>query len=416
MIRVLRKHYLPVALLCMLVLPVSVVACSTTGGVLGGSWQVSGLVGRQIVALTAKFQQTQDIFAGDEQGHVYFSSDSGTHWSERSDGLPLSGAINALLFDAAGTELFAATNSGLFGSTDSGQHWMTLDTTKNGLPADEFTALAYDVNGQHTLYVGAAQHGVYLTINDGASWTLLGQGLPAGVALNGLSYDPNQHQLWAATAQGIYQLKNAVAGAGVEDVWQAANTGLPVATTVYTVQVAESSGGVAGLMFAGTNHGFYLSQDGGADWTPGQADLGNIQVFATLVDFRAAQTVYVGTNVGAYRSVDGGHNWDAVGPGLPTNRPIYALAIGGSNNAQLFAGGDNVYLFPGNSGGLDLTKLLPFVIFAILMYVLYRYTRRDRYKKRKEAQSAGESAPVEPGQSAASNGHIDVLNEKKQGR
>jgi hypothetical protein len=138
------------------------------------------------------------------------------------------------------------------------------------------------------------------------------------------------------------------------------------------------NGGTKGLIFAGTNHGFFFSQDAGAHWQTSQDSLVGTNVRVVYVDFHKPTTVFVGTDVGALRSDNSGQNWGEVGPGIPKDQPVYSLAWGTSDYSQLFAAADGVYRYPGTSGGFSPNNLLELLIAAVFFYALYRLARRRR--------------------------------------
>ena len=371
---------LPVLLALLLV---CLSACTASSGIFaGGNWQAGGLTHQHIRTLTVDTNNPQAIYAGDEQGRIFASSDGGQHWAEHDAGIPLKdprtsavNSINALSFDATGKKLYAASSSGLFVSTDAAQHWSAVG--KNGpLPPDNYTALTFDLNASHTIYLGSEHHAVLISTNDGAAWSTLGQGFPVGAAINGLTFDTDNHQLWAATSLGIYRFDSR------GTLWQALNNGLPANIPVYTVQPASVSGGTPGLVFAGTDHGFYRSQDSGAHWTQSQESLSRTNVRAILVDFRTPTTLYVGTDAGPLRSMDSGQTWGGIASGIPRGQSVYALALGATGYAQLYAAANDVYLYPGSSGGFDVTRLFPLLLIALFFYLLYRLTRRSRSSRR----------------------------------
>jgi photosystem II stability/assembly factor-like uncharacterized protein len=362
------------SLLILLFITIFLSACSTSGGILSGSWQPGSLTHQHIRVLTVDTNNAQNIYAGDEQGAVFASSDAGQHWSSRSEGLPASNVIHALSVDATSQKLYLASDAGIFVSSDAAQHWHHINS--KSLPGDSYTALAFDLHAPHTIYVGSTHHAVFVSTDDGQTWTPLAQGLPAGPTVNALTFDSDNHQLWAATSQGIYRYTIGTTS------WQTLNTGLPTPLVVYSVQPASVSGGTAGLIFAGTSRGFFRSQDAGAHWAESQESLVRTNVWAVLVDFRKPTTVYVGTDVGPLRSDDSGQQWGAVAPGFPRGQPVYALTLGALNYAQLYAAADNVYLFPGTSGGINPTNLLPIVLVVFFFYLLLRFNSRNRAAKR----------------------------------
>src|SRR6266566_6403139 len=368
-----RPSHACVSLLVLVaILLVGLSACTSSSGILaGGSWQLSTLTRQHIRTLAVDTNNPQAIYAGDAQGKIFASSDGGLHWTEHSVGLPLPSSINAISFDATGKRLYAATAKGLFVSTDAAQHWGAVG--KSGLPSDNYSALTFDLNAPHTIYLGTEHHAVLVSTNDGNTWTTLTRGFPAGAAINGLTFDTDNHQLWAATTQGIYRFDTRAT------TWQALNRGLSSHIVIYTVQPASVSGGIQGLIFAGTSQGFFRSQDAGAHWMQSQESLSRITVQVIYVDFRKPTTLYIGTSIGGLRSDDSGQSWGGIAPCLPRNQPVYSLALGATDYAQLFAASNDVYLFPGTSGaGFNISKVFPLLLLGFFFYILYRLTRRNR--------------------------------------
>jgi photosystem II stability/assembly factor-like uncharacterized protein len=376
-------------------------ACAPNSGILsGGNWVSSGLAGQHIRALAVDANNPQNIYAGDEQeGTVFVSADGGQRWTPYTSVLLVSDPIYSLSLDIPGKKLFAATAKGLFVSTDRARHWSAVQ----GLPAASFTALAFDVEAPALIYAGTATRGVFVSTNDGASWSAASNGLPVGAAINSLVVDPGHHQVWAATAAGIYRASDKAT------LWQSFNTGLPAGTIINTVQPTAPSGGAQNLVYAGTNRGFFLSQDLGAHWSPGKENLSGTSVNCILIDFRSANatTVYIGTDVGAFRSDDSGQTWGAIATGLPRNQPVYDLELGANNYAQLFAAANDIYLYPGNSGGFDATRVLTIIIIAAFFFLLYYVTRRNQLKRAgsrrpqlppTDAQQPKPSQPTPPSQ------------------
>jgi hypothetical protein len=190
--------------------------------------------------------------------------------------------------------------------------------------------------------------------------------------------------------------------------WRAFNNGLPADSAVNTVQVASLSGGAQGLVFAGTDHGIYHSQDNGLHWIGGESSLFGTRIHAILIDFRSPTTIYIGTDIGALRSDDNGQDWRGIAPDLPRGKPVYALILGASNYSQLFAAADNVYLYPGNSGGFSFTHLLPILLVLVFFYMLYRLALRGSRRRREtlKPERIIEIPPKLPSTSSETNGNI----------
>src|ERR1700730_4303104 len=117
--RVQRALHRATVLLLLLVVTLSLSACTPTSGIFAnGSWQASGLGHQHIRALIVDPNNLQALYAGDAQGKIFVTTDGGQHWTERSTGLPGVNVIHAILFDDTGKKLYAATDAGLFVSTD----------------------------------------------------------------------------------------------------------------------------------------------------------------------------------------------------------------------------------------------------------------------------------------------------------
>jgi ligand-binding sensor domain-containing protein len=352
-----------------LLLTLCLTSCAAGTGIFSeGKWQSGGLQHQQIRTLAVDPNNPQIIYAGDAQDGVFVSTNAGINWSQQDTGLILPIAINALVFDDAGKKLYAATDRGILVSADAAKHWSDV----TGLPADNYTALAFDLNAPTYIYTATEHHGIFVTANDGSSWTAANRGLPTGILVNGLAFDFDQHQLWAATNLGIYRSSNA----GMQ--WQALNTGLPPTIVVNTVLPAATSGGDQGLVFAGTNHGFFRSQDNGAQWLPSQESLYGTSVNAILIDYHKVTTVYAGTGIGVLRSDDNGQNWSGIASGLPRDQAVEALAIGANGYNQLYAATNGIYLFPGNNSAFDPSQIFPILLILAFFFALYRFTLRGR--------------------------------------
>jgi ligand-binding sensor domain-containing protein len=343
---------------------------STTG------WQASGLQNQQLRVLEVSGKDARTLYAGNVQGHVFVSTDAGQHWVEQSSGLPLPDVIHALSFDTTGQKLYAATAQGLFTQTEGATLWKKV--TAASLPSTDITSLTFLPDAPKVIYVGTSDLGVFVSNDGGTSWLPADSGLPHGVAINDLSFDPAQNQVWAATAVGAYRSANRGAS------WQSFNSGLPASILVNTIIPASASGGSLGLLYMGTNHGIFLSHDSGAHWTTGAESLAGVTIYAILVDFRSTNgtDVYIATSLGVFLSKDSGQNWQAVASGLPKSAPVYALVFGDANNAQLYVAGNGLYEFPGSGGGVDPLRIVTYLVIIVFFFLLYRLATRGRNTRR----------------------------------
>jgi len=108
--------------------------------------------------------------------------------------------------------------------------------------------------------------------------------------------------------------------------WTAVNTGL-TDTLVLSLAVSGSN------LFAGTGGGVFLSTNNGTSWTAVNTGLTNTSVHSLAVN---GTNLFAGTAGGVFLSTNNGTSWTAVNTGL-TRTFVLSLAVSGSN---LFAGTD----------------------------------------------------------------------------
>jgi hypothetical protein len=125
-----------------------------------------------------------------------------------------------------------------------------------------------------------------------------------------------------------------------------------------------SSPKTAGVVVAGTDHGVYLTTDGGADWA--QGGLPAIRVWAVGFDVNDPTRVFAGTDGGGvFMSKDSGATWTSSSTGL-TDRTVRSLAFGSDG----IAAGTNkgVALSPDGAvwhdGGLDQNSIASLAVAA----------------------------------------------------
>src|SRR5260221_11844438 len=102
-----------------------------------------------------------------------------------------------------------------------------------------------------------------------------------------------------------------------------------------------------------------------------QESLVGITVYAIMIDFNKVTTVYIGSSVGVLRSDDNGQDWGGVAGGLPKGQPVFALAFGASGYSQIYAAANDVYLYPGSSGGFDASRIVTFLFCAGYLFSLF---------------------------------------------
>ena len=125
------------------------------------------------------------IWCGSDDGRVHVTVDDGATWSEVTpEGLPEWTQINDMVADpfTSGGAYLAGTRYKLddfrpylYHTTDFGATWTEITS---GIPDDHFTrAIEVDAERRGLLFAGT-ERGLYVSMNDGASWDAFQQGLP----------------------------------------------------------------------------------------------------------------------------------------------------------------------------------------------------------------------------------------------
>ncbi len=222
------------------------------------------------------------------------------------------------------------------------------------LQAKQWRAIGpYDVGGRvrsvvahpsdgHTLWIGAADGGIWKSSDRGATWAAIMDGENA-ISMGALAVDPrNPDVLYAGTGEMSSNI-DSYTGAGVMKTTNGGATWRPIGLTnvgAFSRVVVHPAN--SNLIFAGAtknNGGFYRSQDGGITWSRTFEDA----VSDITVHPQDQNQLWIGTmSKGVYRSQDGGRTF------TPANTN---LGVAGSDFARI-----SVQCAPSN----------PSIIYALL--------------------------------------------------
>jgi photosystem II stability/assembly factor-like uncharacterized protein len=289
-----------------------------------GQWVQTNLpeVGNYVNALATK---GNNVFAATDIGGVFLSLNNGASWIPVDSGLPSSTDVSALA--VCGNNIFAGiVSSGIFLSTDTGASWSRVST---GITNDQLSALMVNGNyifaGTSESMQGIGRDGfilvpaqVFLSTNNGLSWTAIDSGLP-GRNVRALAVcDSN---IFAGTDGGVFRSTNNGA------LWTAADSGL---TGSIPLAFAVSRKNI----FAGFwGSGVFLSTNNGASWTAvnnGLPDSFTVRSFGV-----SGSNIFIGGDNGeVFISANNGATWTAANNGLPNNS-VMAFTVSGIN---IFAG------------------------------------------------------------------------------
>jgi photosystem II stability/assembly factor-like uncharacterized protein len=261
------------------------------------------------------------IFAGTYNSYgvegVYISSDNGTNWVLSNNGIP--GGISFNAFAINGNNIFAG-GIGIYLSTNNGLSWL-----QSGLTGIIVNSLV--VNGNNVF--AGTNYGVYLSADNGSTWSLLNNGLPNGISFNALAISENN--IFVGGENGIYFSTNNGAN------WNQASYGLPAYPDNYFISIAASGNNI----FAGTfGGGVYFSTDNGSTWASANNGLTGTIVRSIVIH---KNNIFAGTSDGGvYVSENNGSSWKQANNGF-SNIDIRALAVSNDNNIFVGTYGGGVW-------------------------------------------------------------------------
>ncbi len=287
-----------------------------------------------------------NLFAGG-YGGVYLTTNNGTSWTAVNSGLSYTIVI-ALAVSPNGTSganIFAGTGDwmysggeGVYLSTDNGTSWTAVDS---GLTDNDVLALAVSPNGTGgtNLFAGTGGRdakGIFLSTNNGTTWTAVDSGL-TNTYVRSLAVSPNGTggtNIFAGTAGGVFLSTNNGTS------WTAVDSGL---TNTYVVSLVVSPEGTSGThLFAGTDPAsVFVSTNNGTSWTAVDSGLTDewVDALAVSPNGTGGTNLFAGTAGGVFLSTNNGTSWTADNTGL-NNTDVRALTVSGTNLfAATFGGG-----------------------------------------------------------------------------
>ena len=406
-----KATLLGIAVVLMLIV-LSLAACVQ---VQPGQWQAMGNSGSGIVLSIARDPfDPQLIYAGTSGGQVLRAIAGKTIVAVAGAGIPSNVVVDALAPDphTEGT-IYAATSTGLYVTTNNGDTWSRRGS---GFPSnDTMDALAV-IPSPFTLVAGSTQHGVFTSSDAGRTWRAASAGLPAHADLNTIYYAPNAKALLAAVdGAGIFVSTDGGA------TWHASNTGLPASVYAVLEVPAHGLNPTGPTLYAASSTGVYASVDTGAHWMLSDQGIPAGRVLSLAQSSGAGTTLYAGTGASAgtvYQSTDAGRTWTLVAPGLSHQVSSLASVTDSAGHPVLYAGAGELSQYPpiiggGNSPGTVAINIALLVIVAVVGVYFFLRARRqlvetERRITRESAASRTHHSPPED-VSQMQNGHRPLV-------
>jgi hypothetical protein len=241
-----------------------------------------------------------NLIAGDNTVNhafgLYVTTNEGTNWTTIKWGLP-NYCANSIA--ARNGKVLTGTCGGVFQSTNAGTSW--TEPTMHGLyDWADFTALAYRNNSY--VFAGDVNGNVYVSTNAGQDFTLTTK-VEQGALISSFAFSGTN--IFASTNAWASGSENAVFLSGDNGAsWTKVNTGLPTTSYIPSLAIIGTN------LFAAAGTGVYLSTNDGTSWTAVSNGLTGPYVHSLAVK---GTDLYLGTSGGVFRSSNNGTNWTATG-------------------------------------------------------------------------------------------------------
>lgn len=224
-----------------------------------------------------------------------------------ASGLPEQSAtsVQALVIGDNGVIYAGSFGHGIFRTMDRGATWARVG---GGITDPFILSLASTEDG--AVYAGTFRGGVFRSRDDGNSWQPVNAGLKRLEVKTLLTVD---HELFAGTGDGVYRLH------GSEDRWTSVTSGLD---DILVHALARSADGT---LFAGTSgKGIFRFSPRSTGWVRMRHGLkdheGMIENFIRVLVIDQDQSIFAGTfDGGVFRSTDGGLTWRPISRALPND-------------------------------------------------------------------------------------------------
>ena len=190
----------------------------SSGGIVGDN--LGQFYGEVVFSIAPSEIQRGLIWAGTNDGKVWYTRDAGAHWNDVTQnikGLPAWGTISKIepshfdpgtAYIAADLHLMDNREPWLYKTTDFGQTWTKISNNlPKGHPLDYAKVIAENPNRKGMLFAGTG-HALFYTLDDGANWKQLKDGLPPA-AVSWIVVQKQAHDLVVSTyGRGLYIMED----------------------------------------------------------------------------------------------------------------------------------------------------------------------------------------------------------------
>ncbi len=243
------------------------------------------------------------IWAGTFQG-FFVSTDQGESWFKQGNYVNIP---NNFVINSKG-KIFVTSYWGRFDcSTDQGENWQEIS-----LPGFYDVRCLY-LDKKDRLFA-ATDQGVYRSLNDGTSWTLISPVVDSYAIGEDSKENLYSHRGW------IYWSTD------LGDTWNLPDTTTNLPNDGLTWYFAFNS---QDEIFGGTYNGVIYSKDKGKTWNFKKID--TVYTFVYGISIDKMDFIYAGTSNGIYKSTDNAETWEKIDLGFKVF-DAYATCIDSSGN------------------------------------------------------------------------------------
>lgn len=275
-----------------------------------------GLVTRQYYAMAQDAINRDRILGGtQDNGTNYRRDGAGTNWVSFSGG----DGFQCLIHPDAPSVAFSSFQFAAINRTYSASATApSLASFSPIYPSDEtepfFSILKADPSAPSTIYTATTR--VWKSTTAGSGWVPLPTTVTEGTwntrTVRALAIAPSNPAV-LAVAKGSVVYRSSDGGA----TWSLIGNGLP-GRTVTNIEFHPQTDRTMFATIAGTSGpSLYMTSNAGATWSASANGLPSFSALVVRVDVTDPGVLYAGTDVGVYRSTDGGANWSRFGSGLP---------------------------------------------------------------------------------------------------
>lgn len=296
----------------------------------GDGWGPPGISTGFPIDMQCDPRDPDRIFINNYGGGNFLSEDGGRTWQNASTGYTGEDSFSVAVDPNDPALVYAAGFGGIWSSNDGGVTWYGITNPPEGQRLG-YEQIAVDLSQSGHLLAGKLH--IVESTDGGTSWSLrwgdnefLASGLPdevrVGMAPTGIVFAPSDPN----TVYIGFGNENCAIGHEPDSCTQ-------------------------------IGAGVIVSHDGGTSWQRAVDDeIDQLSIFGLAVEADNASIVYAATGVGLYRTTDGGGDWSSMA-GLPSGRPIHAIAIDPNDSQRLLAGVEQNGMYLSTDGGASWQRI-----------------------------------------------------------